>query len=224
MACVGAAADPLIAREMIRELNPDVITLDVEMPHMDGIEFLSRLMRLRPMPVVMVSTLTERGADAHAARARARRDRLRRQAEDRDRRRPGTAGRRDHRQDPHRGACAAAARRRRPRRRVAGPRRRAAAVDREADLRRRVHRRHRGHQAVAAAAAGRRAGGADHAAHADRLHAQLCQPAGRPVPHRGEGSQRRRARAARPRLHRAGRAAPQHRALGRRLRGTGARR
>jgi two-component system chemotaxis response regulator CheB len=63
MTCVGAAADPLVAREMIRELNPDVITLDVEMPHMDGIEFLSRLMRLRPMPVVMVSTLTECGAE-----------------------------------------------------------------------------------------------------------------------------------------------------------------
>ena len=63
MCCVGAASDPLVAREMIRDLNPDVITLDVEMPHMDGIEFLSRLMRLRPMPVVMVSTLTERGAD-----------------------------------------------------------------------------------------------------------------------------------------------------------------
>ena len=63
MQCIGAAADPLIAREMIRELDPDVITLDVEMPRMDGIEFLSRLMRLRPMPVVMVSTLTERGAD-----------------------------------------------------------------------------------------------------------------------------------------------------------------
>ena len=64
MACIGAAADALLAREMIRTLNPDVITLDVEMPHMDGIEFLSRLMRLRPMPVVMVSTLTERGAEA----------------------------------------------------------------------------------------------------------------------------------------------------------------
>jgi two-component system chemotaxis response regulator CheB len=63
MTCIGAAADPLVAREMIRELNPDVITLDVEMPRMDGIEFLSRLMRLRPMPVVMVSTLTERGAE-----------------------------------------------------------------------------------------------------------------------------------------------------------------
>lgn len=63
MECVGAAADPLIAREMIRNLNPDVITLDVEMPRMDGLDFLSRLMRLRPMPVVMVSTLTERGAE-----------------------------------------------------------------------------------------------------------------------------------------------------------------
>lgn len=61
--CIGAANDPLIAREMIRELNPDVITLDIEMPKMDGLEFLSRLMRLRPMPVVMISTLTERGAD-----------------------------------------------------------------------------------------------------------------------------------------------------------------
>ncbi|RRS06389.1 chemotaxis response regulator protein-glutamate methylesterase [Aquabacterium soli] len=63
MECIGAAADPLVAREMIRNLNPDVITLDVEMPKMDGIDFLSKLMRLRPMPVVMVSTLTERGAD-----------------------------------------------------------------------------------------------------------------------------------------------------------------
>ncbi len=63
MQCVGAAADPLVAREMIRELNPDVITLDIEMPRMDGIDFLAKLMRLRPMPVVMVSTLTERGAE-----------------------------------------------------------------------------------------------------------------------------------------------------------------
>lgn len=48
---------------MIRELNPDVLTLDVEMPKMDGIDFLEKLMRLRPMPVVMVSTLTEKGSD-----------------------------------------------------------------------------------------------------------------------------------------------------------------
>jgi two-component system chemotaxis response regulator CheB len=59
---VGTAADPYEARERIRELDPDVITLDVEMPRMDGLAFLERLMRLRPTPAVMVSTLTERGA------------------------------------------------------------------------------------------------------------------------------------------------------------------
>jgi two-component system chemotaxis response regulator CheB len=63
MQAVGAAPDPLVAREMIRNLNPDVLTLDVEMPKMDGLDFLERLMRLRPMPVVMVSTLTERGSE-----------------------------------------------------------------------------------------------------------------------------------------------------------------
>lgn len=63
MSCVAVAPDPLVARERIRELNPDVITLDVEMPKMDGLEFLSRLMRLKPTPVVMVSSLTERGTE-----------------------------------------------------------------------------------------------------------------------------------------------------------------
>jgi len=62
MEAIGAAPDPLVAREMIRAMNPDVLTLDVEMPKMDGLDFLERLMRLRPTPVVMVSTLTERGA------------------------------------------------------------------------------------------------------------------------------------------------------------------
>lgn len=60
---VGTAQDPLIARELIKKLNPDVLTLDVEMPKMDGLTFLGNLMRLRPMPVVMISTLTEKGAD-----------------------------------------------------------------------------------------------------------------------------------------------------------------
>ncbi|MCW8807677.1 MAG: chemotaxis response regulator protein-glutamate methylesterase [Rhodanobacter sp.] len=60
---VGTAADPLIAREKIKQLNPDVLTLDVEMPHMDGLTFLENLMRLRPMPVVMVSSLTVQGAE-----------------------------------------------------------------------------------------------------------------------------------------------------------------
>ena len=60
---VGTASDPFMARDRIKELNPDVLTLDVEMPRMDGLTFLSNLMRLRPMPVVMVSSLTEQGAD-----------------------------------------------------------------------------------------------------------------------------------------------------------------
>jgi two-component system chemotaxis response regulator CheB len=60
---VGVAGDAHVAREKIKALNPDVLTLDVEMPKMDGITFLKNLMRLRPMPVVMVSSLTERGAD-----------------------------------------------------------------------------------------------------------------------------------------------------------------
>ncbi len=60
---VGAAPDPYIARQKIKQLNPDVLTLDVEMPRMDGITFLRNLMRLHPLPVVMISTLTEKGAD-----------------------------------------------------------------------------------------------------------------------------------------------------------------
>jgi two-component system chemotaxis response regulator CheB len=61
---VGTANDPYAAREKIKRLNPDVITLDIEMPRMDGLTFLENLMRLRPMPVVMVSSLTQQGADA----------------------------------------------------------------------------------------------------------------------------------------------------------------
>ena len=61
---VGEASDPIQARALIKVLNPDVLTLDVEMPQMNGLDFLERLMRLRPMPVVMVSTLTSRGAEA----------------------------------------------------------------------------------------------------------------------------------------------------------------
>jgi two-component system chemotaxis response regulator CheB len=61
---VGTAPDPFVAREAIKRLNPDVITLDIEMPRLDGIEFLRKIMALRPMPVVMVSSLTQQGADA----------------------------------------------------------------------------------------------------------------------------------------------------------------
>jgi two-component system chemotaxis response regulator CheB len=63
MEVVGVAPDPLVARDLIKQTNPDVLTLDVEMPKMDGLDFLERLMRLRPMPVVMVSSLTERGSE-----------------------------------------------------------------------------------------------------------------------------------------------------------------
>jgi len=60
---VGEAADPMEARDKIKQLNPDVVTLDVEMPKMDGLSFLEKIMSLRPMPVIMVSTLTQKGAD-----------------------------------------------------------------------------------------------------------------------------------------------------------------
>lgn len=63
MEVVGVAPDPLVARELIKQCNPDVLTLDVEMPKMDGLDFLEKLMRLRPMPVIMVSSLTERGSE-----------------------------------------------------------------------------------------------------------------------------------------------------------------
>lgn len=60
---VGTASDPYDAREKVKQLHPDVLTLDVEMPRMDGVTFLKNLMRLHPLPVVMISTLTEKGAD-----------------------------------------------------------------------------------------------------------------------------------------------------------------
>ena len=61
---VGTASDPIVARRKIKELQPDVVTLDIEMPNMDGLAFLEKIMALRPMPVVMVSSLTQMGAEA----------------------------------------------------------------------------------------------------------------------------------------------------------------
>lgn len=63
MEVIGVATNPLMAREMIKALNPDVLTLDVEMPQMDGLTFLEKLMRLRPMPVLMISSLTQAGSE-----------------------------------------------------------------------------------------------------------------------------------------------------------------
>ncbi|PKH26389.1 chemotaxis response regulator protein-glutamate methylesterase [Enterobacterales bacterium CwR94] len=63
MEMIATAPDPLVARDMIKQFNPDVLTLDVEMPNMTGLEFLERLMRLRPMPVIMISTLTTKGSE-----------------------------------------------------------------------------------------------------------------------------------------------------------------
>ena len=63
MVVVGAAPDPLVAKELIAKLNPDVLTLDIEMPHMNGLAFLKRLMAVRPMPVVMLSSFTQQGSD-----------------------------------------------------------------------------------------------------------------------------------------------------------------
>src|ERR1700761_482050 len=60
---VGSASDPFVARERIKALNPDVVTLDIEMPKMDGLTFLRKIITLRPMPVVMISTLTQAGAN-----------------------------------------------------------------------------------------------------------------------------------------------------------------
>ena len=121
---VGTAADPYAAREKIKQLNPDVITLDVEMPRMDGITFLENLMRLRPMPVVMVSSLTQQGADVTLARAGTGRDGFRRQAQGRRGGQPRELRRRADRQGEDGGR-----RRVNARHRAETPRRRSLQVD-----------------------------------------------------------------------------------------------
>ena len=63
LSVVGSASNPIVAREMIKALNPDVLTLDVDMPKMDGLDFLGRLMRLRPMPVIMISAFTDQSSE-----------------------------------------------------------------------------------------------------------------------------------------------------------------
>lgn len=202
MQCVGAAADPLVAREMIRELNPDVITLDVEMPRMDGLEFLSRLMRLRPMPVVMVSTLTEQGADItlralemgavdYVAKPRIGItsglnelahdivDKIRIAAGAHVKRLPAATA---VPPPPPRAAMPPQSRRAHRCRAWPPPKN---------HLHRRLHRRHRSHPRSAGAHAGRCAGHRHHPAHAAGLHHQFCRTAEQPVPHqRGRGAPR----------------------------------
>jgi two-component system chemotaxis response regulator CheB len=155
---------------MIRNLNPDVITLDVEMPRMDGIDFLSKLMRLRPMPVVMVSTLTERGADVtlralelgavdFVAKPKIGvADGLRQLGDDitdkvRTAARATCAACRQPPWPP--GAAGPAGSAHRPRCAPAALTADRPAVDREDHLHRRLHRRHRGHQGGAGEPAGR---------------------------------------------------------------------
>ncbi len=64
MEVVGTAPDAALARQKVKELSPDVMTLDVEMPHMNGLEFLDKVMRLRPMPVIMISSQTAQGSES----------------------------------------------------------------------------------------------------------------------------------------------------------------
>jgi two-component system chemotaxis response regulator CheB len=214
MTVVGTAADPLVARDLIKVTNPDVLTLDVEMPRMDGLEFLEKLMRLRPMPVVMVSSLTERGSEI-ALRA------LELGAIDfvtkpRLGVRDGLAQlhRTDRRQDSHgrqrahaspaampapvrpgrRGRCAAGIA-------VAQP----AAEHREADHHRRLHRRHRSHSREVLQPLPPDSPAVLIAQHMPAGFTQARSRSGsiRLCAHPREGGRARRARAARPRLHRA---------------------
>ncbi len=201
------------ARDDPRTSTPTSITLDVEMPRMDGIDFLSKLMRLRPMPVVMVSTLTERGAEVTMKALELGAVDFVAEAEDRHGRRPAPAGRGHHRQGAHRleGAPSASTHAPGPRgagrpapprgatRRSSSPAVGGPAVDREDHLHRRLHRRHRGHQGSAGQPATGLPGGLHHPAHAAGFHQELRGAPGRPVPHQREGSAGRRAHPARPR-------------------------
>ena len=205
---VGTAADPLIAREKIKALSPDVLTLDIEMPRMDGLTFLEKLMALRPMPVLVVSTLTQKGADA-ALRA------LELGAVDCVAKplldvRNGMAA-----LGAELVAKVKVAARSRPRGRSVGLATRPPLtidpnpVHRRPDRRdRRLHRGRGNAAATARATAGDDAGHRRHPAHARRLHILLRASAGRAMRDDGERGERRAPRAARPCADRAGCAAP----------------
>ena len=200
MEVVATAPDPLVARELIKRHNPDVLTLDVEMPRMDGLDFLEKLMRLRPMPVVMVSSLTERGGEI-TLRA------LELGAIDfvtSPSWASATACSNTPRSSPTRSApprAPSCARRRRTRPRPRRPRAAPPALQLgKTGDRGGVHGRHRSDPRGAPAPAAGQPGDPDHAAHAGRLHAVLRPAPGRAV--RGDGARSRawRTGPARPRL------------------------
>ena len=176
---VGGAADPYIARDLILQYKPDVITLDIEMPRMDGLTFLKKLMAHHPLPVIIVSSVTQSGSAASVEALRARRHRRHRQA-----RRPAlrrVRHRTDHPGDSR--ACGASPGiRLRPAAEPAPagqtaarppptPAARTTSVGPHRD--RRVDRRHAGHRDDSHATAGRHAADPDRAAHAGALHTRV---------------------------------------------------
>ena len=201
---VGTAPDPHVARERIKALNPDVITLDVEMPHMDGVTFLRKIMTLRPMPVVMISTLTQAGAEITLeALEIGAVDFVAKPTSDLANAMAG-AGHRIADQGEGRGARA---RRHAPR--AAVPPRRArnratlASRARQDRRDRRVDRRRRGAQGRADGPAARLPADPDHPAHAAALHRGLRRAPQSRMPDDGVGSHARRGHRARPCLYRA---------------------
>ena len=182
MEVVGVAPDPLVARELIKQTNPDVLTLDVEMPKMDGLDFLEKLMRLRPMPVLMVSSLDRARLRDHVAGAGIGGGRFRDQTQDID-------SKRDARYteliaEKIRAAAKARVKPRqiappfRPERRIAADSQ-PADQQRKIDHRRRVDRRHRGDQGFSGADAVRLPRHFDHPAYAGGVYPIVCQAARR---------------------------------------------
>jgi len=147
MEMVATAPDPLVARDLIKKYNPDVLTLDVEMPRMDGLDFLEKLMRLRPMPVVMVSSLTGKGSEVTL--------------------RALELGAIDFVTGKTVGARAGC--------RTRYVKGRAAAQFRKTARHWRVNRRHRGDSPRAATAAALMPGGVDHLAYAARFYPFVCR-------------------------------------------------
>ena len=179
---VGEAPDPFDAREKIKALNPDVVTLDVEMPRMNGLDFLRKIMELRPTPVVMISSLTQAGADTTLeALEIGAVDFVAKPADNSAMLQlggeliPKIKAAAHTRMRPPRGDAAAAAG-------GAQVLRRRARLGRQADRHRRFDRRRRSLEGGADAVPGRRAADRDRPAHAGAFHRGLCAPARRRMP------------------------------------------